>query len=137
MKIMICTSKHFYHLIPSVKEKLEQMGHQITLPNCYDDPLLEERIKKEQPCNHAEFKRRMFREQEEKIRGIDALLIMNYEKHGQKNYIGGATFLEMFKAWELNKTIYLMNPIPNGMLYDEIVGMSPIVLNEDLALITD
>jgi hypothetical protein len=135
MKIMICSSKHLYHLIPPVKVSLEQQGHEVTLPNCYDDPMLEERIKSEQPHNHAEFKRRMFAEQEQKIRSVDALLVMNYEKYGQQNYIGGSTFLEMFKAWELGKRIYLMNPVPEGMLYDEIVGMLPVVIDGDVSRI--
>lgn len=60
---------------------------------------------------------------------------MNVDKHGQKNYIGGATFLEMFKAFDLGKRIYLLNPIPDGMLTDEIIGLQPIVINGDLSLI--
>lgn len=38
------------------------------------------------------------------------------KKNGQPNYIGGATFLEMYKAWEMDKKIYLFNPIPESLL---------------------
>ena len=31
--------------------------------------------------------------------------------------------------------IYLYNDIPEGMLYDEIAGFSPIVINENLDLV--
>ena len=34
-----------------------------------------------------------------------------------------------------NKKIYLYNAIPEGMLYDEISGFSPIVINGDLDLV--
>ena len=34
-----------------------------------------------------------------------------------------------------NKKIYLYNDIPEGMLYDEISGFSPVVLHGNLDLI--
>jgi hypothetical protein len=34
-----------------------------------------------------------------------------------------------------NKKIYLYNDIPEGMLYDEISGFAPIVINGDLSLV--
>ena len=60
-----------------------------------------------------------------------------YEKEGEifKNYIGGATFLEMYDAFRLGKKIYLYNDIPNGMLFDEIEGFGPIIIKGDLNLI--
>ena len=30
---------------------------------------------------------------------FDAVLTLNFDKNGQKNYIGGATFLEVYDAW--------------------------------------
>lgn len=132
MKIFICGSKHLYHLIPPIKEELESLGHETTLPNSYEDPFVEERLKEKSKEEHAEFKTRMFKEQERKISENDAVLIMNYEKHNQPNYIGGATFLEIFKAFELGKKIFLMNQIPDNIFKDELEGMSPIILNQDL-----
>ena len=38
MKIFVICSKAFYEKIPTIKEKLEQNGHTIILPNCYDCP---------------------------------------------------------------------------------------------------
>jgi hypothetical protein len=135
MKIFICASKHCYHHIPAIKEELEKQGHSITLPNSYDDPMHEERLKKESAEKHAEFKSAMLKLQEQKIKANDALLICNFEKQGQPNYIGGATFLEIFKAFELDKKIFLMNPIPDNILKDEIIGMQPIIINQDLSKI--
>jgi hypothetical protein len=132
MKIFICCSKHLYDKIPKIKEDLEKAGHIITLPNSYNQPLKEEDMKKVGKEEHAKWKGEMLRLQEEKIKGVDALLILNFEKNNQLNYIGGATFLEMFKAWELGKKIFLYNPIPEGILKDEILGFEPLIINGDL-----
>ena len=70
---------------------------------------------------------------------MDAVLVLNYdkEKNGKvyKNYIGGATFLEMYDAFRFGKKIFLMNDIPEGMLFDEIEGFGPVVLKENLDLL--
>jgi hypothetical protein len=77
----------------------------------------------------------MLHEQEEKVRANDAVLVLNFEKRGQANYIGGATFLEIFKAFELGKKIFLYNPVPDNIFTDELLGMGPLVINGDLSLI--
>lgn len=135
MKIFICASKYFYHLIPEIETKLRSMGHNVTFPNCYDTPMLEEIIKKEGEEKHKEFKKSMFKAQEKKVKDNEAILVLNYEKNGQKNYIGGSTFLEIFKAFEFEKRIYFMNPLPDNILRDELIAMSPIVLYGDLTKI--
>ncbi len=135
MKIFICCSKHFYRRIPEIKDILEKAGHQITLPNSYDSPFKEEEMKKLSQQEHADWKGEMLRLQIAKIQQNDAVLVLNFEKKGQPNYIGGATFLEMFKAWELNKKIFLFNSIPKGILEDELIALSPIVINGDLSKI--
>ena len=103
MKIFICCSKHLYHLISPIKEKLEEKGHSITLPNSYLDPLKEERLKEENKKLHIEWKSNMIKLQDKKIKLNDAILVVNFEKEGVQNYIGGATFLEIFKAWDYGK----------------------------------
>jgi len=135
MKIFICCSKHIYDRVPPIKEYLEKAGHRITLPNSFDAPMKEEEMKKLSRKEHASWKGEMLRLQEKKIREVDALVIVNFEKHGQENYIGGATFLEMFKAWELGKKIFLMNPIPKNIFEDEIMGFEPVILNGNLELV--
>ena len=88
---------------------------------------------------HQEFKTKMYKQSEATIKNMDAVLVLNYdkEKNGTtyKNYIGGATFLEMYDAFRLGKKIFLMNDVPAGMLFDEIEGFSPIIINENLRLI--
>ena len=41
----------------------------------------------------------------------------------------------MYDAFRLGKKIYLYNAIPSGMLFDEIEGFNPIIINKDLDLI--
>ena len=48
MKIFIICSKSFYNKIPSIKEHLEQTGHEIILPNCYDCPETESFYREQQ-----------------------------------------------------------------------------------------
>lgn len=74
----------------------------------------------------------MIKHSEEVISGVDAVLVLNYTKNGVQNYIGGATFLEMYDAFRLGKTIYMINDIPDGLLKDEIIGFNPTILNGDL-----
>jgi len=132
MKIFICASKYNYKHIPLIKQKLEKLGHKITLPNCYDDPFVEVRTKKESRKKHIHLKQKLLKEQTLKINNNDVVLVVNFDKLHHKNYIGGATFLEVYEAFKLGKKIYLYNPIPKGILEDEIIGMEPIIINGDL-----
>ena len=139
MKILIICSKNFYKDIEVIKNKLQSMGHEIFLPNCYDDPETENKMRKLGSIKHREFKAKMFRRSENVIKDMDAVLVLNFDKEKDgiiyKNYIGGATFLEMYDAFRFNKKIYLYNDIPQGMLYDEIDGFGPIVINGDISKI--
>jgi len=135
VKIFIACSKHFYHQIPTIKDVLEKRGHILAMPNSYDQPMKEEEMKLLSPEEHIKWKGEMLRKDKENIEPNDAILILNYEKKGQPNYVGGATFLEMFRAWEMGKKLFLLNPIPDNLLKDEIIGFNPVILNGNLELI--
>ena len=135
MKVFIVSSKHFYGEVGEIKEALESLGHSVTLPNSYDDPSTEQKSRELGPEHHRKWKAEMFRLQNSKVESNDAILVLNLKKGDVDNYIGGSVLLEMFKAWELGKKIYLYNPIPNNMLKDEIEGLDPIIINHDLSLI--
>ena len=113
MKILIICSKRFYGNIPNIKNELEQKNIQVFLPNCYDDPKTEERMWNLGKEKHQEFKAQMYKQSEETIKNMDAVLVLNFDKitdeKVEKNYIGGATFLEIYDAFRLNKKIYLYN----------------------------
>jgi nucleoside 2-deoxyribosyltransferase len=151
MVITICSTIKFYPQIVETKEKLEAMGHEVLIP---PDQVKNEKgdfIKVEEyydlrrammSANGNENswiwqrKKEAIRWHFEKVSKADAVLILNFEKNNIANYIGGNTFLEMGLACWLDKPIYLMNPIPCELSYtEEIKGMQPIVINEDLSLI--
>ena len=135
MKIFICCSKFLYNKVPPIKEELEKMGHVITVPNCYNEPMKEEEMKKISYEEHSKWKRNMINLQAEKVEANDAILVLNFKKNSQENYIGGATFLEIFRAFDSSKKVFLFNPIPDNILKDELIGMSPIIINGNLSLI--
>ena len=136
MKILVICSKKFYSKIEEVKMDLEKRNIEVFLPNCYDDPTAEQKAWDLGVEEHQKFKAKMYKQSEDTIKKMDAVLVLNLdkEKDGKilKNYIGGATFLEMYDAFRLGKKIYLYNDIPEGMLYDEIEGFGPIIINGNL-----
>lgn len=139
MKILIICSKKFYEKIVKIKKELEDMNNIVYLPNCYDDPSAEEKMKCLGKEEHQKFKAQMYKQSEDTIKEMDAVLVLNFDKEKDNqiynNYIGGATFLEMYDAFRNNKKIYLYNDIPSGILSDEIEGFAPVIINGDLNLI--
>ena len=132
MKILIICSKKFYSKIEEVKKILEEKNIEVFLPNCYDDPTTEQRMWDLGKEEHQKFKAKMYKQSEDTISNMDAVLVLNLdkEKDGEiiKNYIGGATFLEMYDSYLLGHDIFIYNEIPNSMLKDEIKGMRPTIL---------
>lgn len=137
MKILIICSKKSYCYIKEIKDKLESFGHDVFLPNCYNNPFAEKEAWKMGEESHRQFKDSMYRQSLKTIYQVDAVLVLNLTIDNKINYIGGATFLEMYEAYMNAKKIYLYNDIPEGMLYDEIHGFSPIIIHQNLSLIKD
>lgn len=70
------------------------------------------------------------------MQGADAVLVLNLDKHGIKNYIGGNTLMEIGFAHVLNQRIFLYNQIPEIPFYKtEIEAVKPIVIGGDLTKI--
>ena len=132
---MILCSKHFYEIARTIKKDLEKRGYKVTPPNSFNDAFKEERMKEKGEKDHSIWKQKMMRLHEPKIKKQDAVLVLNLKKHNIQNYIGGATFMEIIKSWELKKKIFLYNPIPKCSFTDEIRAMNPKVINGDLSKI--
>jgi hypothetical protein len=140
MKITICGSIEFAFEIKKIAEKLKEDGHEIEIPmtakKILDGELTMDEFKKEKEVNgDASFRKIQYdviKKYYEIIKNSDAILVLNLDKNGIKNYIGGNTFLEMGFAHVLGKKIYLLNTIPEMVYKDEIMAMSPISLNNDL-----
>jgi hypothetical protein len=136
MKIFIACSKHFYDKIPEIKEELEKAGHVITLPNSFDAPFKEEEMRKKSLEEHVIWKGEMIKKDKQNIAPNDAILVLNFKKNGEDNYIGGATFLEIYRAFEMEKKIFFYNPLPNNKYFkDELIGFNPRIINKDLSKI--
>lgn len=139
MKILIICSTSFYDKIKPIKEYLEDKGHVLKMPNCYDAPVTNEDNKKMSKEEYIAFFKRMYDESRAAIGSVDAVLVLNYTKikngNSYDNYIGASTFLEMYEAFMQNKKIYMINDYPDNMLLDEIKGFNPIILNGNLDLI--
>jgi len=135
MKILIACSKHFYDKIPEIEADLKNKGHKITMPNSYENPLKELELKKLDKEAHIKWKSEMMKKDEKNIAPQDAILVLNFQKNNIPNYIGGATFLEIYTAWKLNKKVFLFNPLPKCSFTDELIGINPTIINGNLNLI--
>ena len=133
MKILLVCSKANYDRLDGYVKGLNKLGHKVVLPNCADAPETESRYRN--TPEHSKWKASMLKASEEKIKRVDAVLCLNFDKGEQKNYIGGATFLELYDAFRYGKKIFFVNDIPEGMLKDELIGFSPIIIKNDLELI--
>ena len=124
------------------KNRLCALGHDGWIHQDYEDHVNGKTrafIEGALPGESADFKRAhdYIRQHYGHILQSDAVLIVNLEKNGAKNYIGGNCLMEMGMAYVNNKKIFLLNGIPAEAAYiDEIKAMDPICLNGDLSKIS-
>jgi len=133
MKIAICGSMTFSKEMVKIADKLIQNNHEIVLPRYtekYAGMILISEISHESIKNRISHD--LIRDYFNKIKNSDAVLIINLDKNGIRNYIGGNSFLEMGFAHVLNKSVFLLNDIPDMPYNDEIKIMQPVILNNDL-----
>jgi hypothetical protein len=143
MKIVICGSISFPGKMREIRKRLLEMGHDVVIPHSIDSEDIRshedaERLKQTiryRGSLKGELTIRHFNE----IKNGDAILVVNEDKRGIPNYIGGATFAEMMFAFYVGKRIFLLNPIPTherlSFFRDEIEGIRPTVINRNLELI--
>jgi hypothetical protein len=133
MKIVICGSMAFSKEMTGAGKTLRKYGHEIILPrNCENYAECRLQTENNSESTRHKIEHNLLRGYFEKIKGADAILAVNCDKDGIKNYIGGNTFLEMGFAHVLNKKIFLLNNIPEIGYKDEIMAMQPTILNGDL-----
>lgn len=145
MKIVICASVDVTPQIQAARMALEKSGHSVEIPRYSQKILageisLEDFLARKEEEGDAAFRAAagedLIKRYYNLIKAADAILVLNADKKGIKNYIGGNTFLEIGFAYILEKKIYLLNPIPEVSYRDEIVAMKPVVLNGDLSKIS-
>jgi predicted RNA-binding protein with PUA domain len=111
------------------KKKLEEQNHEVVIP-ANADKYANGTIDVENKWEKIELD--VIRAYFEEIKKADAILVINKDKNGIKNYVGGNSLIEIAFAHVLNKKIFLLNPIPQMNYSDEIEAMKPTVLDGDL-----
>lgn len=139
MKITICGSSTFKEEMLEYKDKLINLGHDVIVHPDYEGLVsgekqdLWERIKKEHGAVKKE--NRYIRWYYDAIVSSDAILVLNFDKNGIPNYIGGNTLMEIGFAHVHDKKIFLLNDIPELSYTDEILAMYDVILNGNLSRI--
>jgi hypothetical protein len=146
MKICICGSIAFYEQMLAVQKELENSGHEVKLPplttrdeNGNQISIIEYYNLRKAETNDESWiwqrKKEAIRMHFDKINWSDVILVLNYDKKGIANYIGGNTLMEMGVAFYLNKPIYLYQSLPEISYKEEILAMFPIIINGNLTKI--
>ena len=127
---------HHSEKMLEVKEKMEKMGHSVICSKFVNEFIGKNDEEKEQIKLHQKYNLDAIREFWDDIQDVDAILALNLDRKGIKNYIGGNTFLELGFAYVLKKKIFLYNDIPEIHFYEtEIKAMHPVILNGDITKI--
>jgi hypothetical protein len=138
--ITICASSSFYKQAVELQDELSQLGFNVIIP------ATAEQMKKDNNFKRASYqpwltdpsqygvKADLIRGHFNKVAQADAILVINGEKHGIPNYIGGNVLMEMALAFHLGMPIVILNDIPEESTYkEEIYGMLPTTLKGNIA----
>lgn len=138
--ITICSSANFYRQAVDLQEELEKMGYNVVVPKTA------KKMKETgdfdvshyktwfADANDYHKKAELMRAHFDEITAGDAILVLNYEKHGKQNYIGGNVLMEMCLAFYQHKPIFIINDAPEDSPFlEEILGMHPTFLHGNVA----
>lgn len=136
MKIGIVGSMQFVDKMIEIKNELNKMGHKAFLTDLHKSMIGKNDSEIEKIKLYQKFNKDAIREFWMAMQGADAVLVINFDKNGIKNYVGGNTLMEIGFAHVLNQKIFMFNPIPE-MPYckTEIEAVKPVIINGDLSLI--
>jgi hypothetical protein len=133
--ITICTSSSFYRQAVDLAEEFEKAGFNVLLPD------MAHNMKKASDFERKNFqpwltdpskyyvKGELMHGHFDKVAVADAIFVINDEKHGVPNYIGGNVLMEMALAFHLGIPIFIQNEVPEESAFmEEIYGMQPVTL---------
>ncbi|MDD9912917.1 MAG: hypothetical protein OXR68_05135 [Alphaproteobacteria bacterium] len=145
MHVVLCGSMHFIDTMKELSVELENLGHQVTLPIMTEEEIMQHSLTSADNISWdfsklpdeqiAELKSKMLEYYFSKIRQGECILIVNEKKNGLINYVGPKAFLEMGVAFVLEKPIFMLNAIPYQENREELLGLQPIILENDLTKI--
>ena len=138
--IVVCSSANFYRQAVEIEATLRAQGLEVVLP------ITAEKMKQSGDFDVSHYKTwfgdakdyhkkaTLIRTHFAEIVQGDAVLVLNYEKHGVANYIGGNVLMEMAIAFHLGKPIFVLNEAPEGSsLLEEVLGMEPVFLHGNVS----
>jgi hypothetical protein len=133
MKIGIISSMQFVNKMVEVRNELNKAGHDAFASKFCESMVGKSNEEIEKIKLDQKYNKDAIREFWDSMQGADAVLVLNFDKNGIRNYIGGNTLLEIGFAYVLEQKIFLWNDIPN-MAYcrTEIEAVRPIVINGDI-----
>ncbi len=136
MRIGIIGSMQYTEKMLEARDKLNALGHEAFVTTLHEAFVGKTDEEKEEIKIHQKNNMDAIREFWNMMQGADAVLVLNLDKHGIPNYIGGNTLMEIGFAHVLNQKIFLYNPIPEIPYYkSEIEAVRPVIINGDLSQI--
>lgn len=133
MRIGIIGSMQYTEKMMAIRDQLISMGHDAYLTSFAPDFVGKSDSEKEAIKLAQKSYADPLTEFWQLMQGGDAVLVLNLDKHGIKNYIGGNTLMEIGFAHVLKQKVFLWNEIPEIPYYKtEIISVNPIVINQDL-----
>ena len=139
MKIYVLGSSHFMKHMVECSSQLKKLGLDGHIHEDYEAFARGEKqdiVARWHNGEEAAIKRdnNYYKEHYQHILESDGILVVNDEKNGVKNYIGGNVLIEMGQAYVNDKKIFFLNGMPTQSTYmDEIISMDPICLHGDLS----
>jgi len=136
MKIGIIGSMQFTDKMLEAREKLREFGHDAFVTDLHKAMVGKTYDEIEKIKLYQKYHLDAIRGFWNMMQCADAVLVLNYDKNGIRNYVGGNTLMEIGFAYVLNQKVFMLNPIPE-MPYcrTEIEAVKPIILNGDFSRI--
>ena len=120
MKILLLSKKENIPKLPNIKFNIKK--HEVLLPTF--------QLGKISKYNNQ--KKEFIDKDIELIKKVDSILICNFDKGKQKNYIGSSLLMFISIAYVLNKKIYLLYDFPTSKSKEELKSLNLIPLNGNL-----
>ena len=136
MKIGVIGSMQHTEKMLEIRDRLIAMGHKAFVTSLAAPFIGKSDEEKEQIKLYHKRNKDAIRKFWRLMQGADAVVVVNLDKGGVKNYIGGNTLMEIGFAHVLDQKIFLLNAIPDIPYYKtEIEAVKPVILRGDLTKI--
>lgn len=134
MKIAVDGNLGLAKTILEVKDKLEELGHDIYIPQGIRSSLDVSNIPgQEQVVQSQDSTRNSAQSFWQEMQETEAFLVINDNGSNQYAFIGASILMEIGFASVLNQKIYFLYPVGNDPYKANIEAVKPIVLNGDLS----